>query len=93
MGFTHGDLMKKTNPFLEQKLKNIKDVDQLSSSNDLAILDYESDIENIVNTNVVRVPFGVRQPKKQRPTKSQKWVTLVIPFNRSDSPNPPPFAA
>ena len=44
-------------------------------------------------TNVIRVPFGLRQPIKQRPQRPNSWVTLVIPFNPLGSPTPPPQAA
>ena len=44
-------------------------------------------------TNVVRVPFGIRQAKKIRPERPQRWATLVLPFQPADSPNPPPHAA
>jgi len=43
-------------------------------------------------TNVVRVPFGIRQAQKKRPEKPQRWVTLVLPFQPSDSPTPPQAA-
>lgn len=44
-------------------------------------------------TNVVRVPFGVRQARRQRPDRPERWVTLVLPFQVQDSPTPPPQAA
>ncbi len=44
-------------------------------------------------TNVVRVPFGIRHPQRQRPARPQSWVTLVLPFQPAGSPNPPPQAA
>ncbi len=44
----------------------------------------------IDGTNVVRVPFGVRQARKQRPTRPQTWATLVLPFQPAGSPTPPP---
>ena len=44
-------------------------------------------------TNVVRVPFGIRQPKKQRPARPERWATLVLPFQPLGSPTPPPQAA
>ncbi|KGG13697.1 hypothetical protein EV05_0355 [Prochlorococcus sp. MIT 0601] len=44
-------------------------------------------------TNVVRVPFGVRQPRKQRPERPNTWATLVLPFQPTGSPTPPPQAA
>ena len=44
-------------------------------------------------TNVVRVPFGIRHPQKQRPERPQRWATLVLPFQPVGSPTPPPQAA
>ena len=44
-------------------------------------------------TNVVRVPFGIRQPRRKRPERPERWVTLVFPFQPVDSPTPPPHAA
>lgn len=46
-------------------------------------------------TNVVRVPFGVRRPRRQRPERAATWATLVIPFQLgNDGPPPtPPWAA
>ena len=48
---------------------------------------------SIDGTNVIRVPFGVRQPRKQRPQKPDRWITLVLPFQPLGSPTPPPQAA
>ena len=44
-------------------------------------------------TNVVRVPFGIRHSRKQRPARPARWATLVLPFQPVDSPTPPPHAA
>ena len=44
-------------------------------------------------TNVVRVPFGVRQARRQRPDRPERWATLVLPCQVQDSPTPPPQAA
>ena len=44
-------------------------------------------------TNVVRVPFGVRQPRRQRPERPERLATLVLPFQPQGNPNPPPQAA
>ncbi len=44
-------------------------------------------------TNVVRVPFGVRHPRKKRPHNPERLATLVLPFQTFDSPTPPPHAA
>ncbi len=47
----------------------------------------------VEGTNVVRVPFGVRQPQKKRPVRPQRLATLVLPFQPVGSPTPPPQAA
>ncbi len=44
-------------------------------------------------TNVIRVPFGIRQPIKQRPARPERWATIVLPFQPYGSPTPPPQAA
>jgi len=53
----------------------------------------KGELLEVPGTNVVRVPFGVRQPKKKRPEKLSSWATLVLPLQSFDSPNPPPHAA
>tara|TARA_Y100001970_G_scaffold285458_1_gene405318 strand:- start:28981 stop:29241 length:261 start_codon:yes stop_codon:yes gene_type:complete len=53
----------------------------------------EGEIIQVEGTNVVRVPFGVRQPRKKRPDKNLSWATLVIPLHYSDMPTPPPHVA
>ena len=47
----------------------------------------------IDGTNVIRVPFGIRQPRKQRPEKPERLATLVLPFQPQGYPTPPPQAA
>ena len=44
-------------------------------------------------TNLVRVPFGMRRPKRQRPQRPDHWATVVIPFQLGSDPTPPPQAA
>ena len=44
-------------------------------------------------TNLVRVPFGMRRPKRQRPQRPYHWATVVIPFQLGSDPTPPPQAA
>lgn len=48
---------------------------------------------SVEGTNVVRVPFGIRQPRRTRPARPQHWATLVLPFQPGSSPTPPPRAA
>ena len=76
--------------------------DQMNKKEDLSLPSFSNCFESALNkgellqvsgTNVVRVPFGVRQPKKQRPAKLSAWVTLVLPLQSFDSPTPPPHAA
>jgi hypothetical protein len=48
----------------------------------------------VEGTNVIRVPFGVRQPRRRRPERPERWATLVLPFQVNGGPNPtPPQAA
>ena len=44
-------------------------------------------------TNVVRVPFGVRRPRRNRPARPERWATVVLPFVAGGSTPPPPQAA
>ena len=47
----------------------------------------------VEGTNVVRVPFGVREPRRVRPGRPDHWATLVIPLQPVGDPTPPPAAA
>ena len=76
--------------------------DQMNKKDDLSLPSFSNCFESVLTkgellqvsgTNVVRVPFGVRQPKKQRPAKLSPWATLVLPMQSFDSPTPPPHAA
>ena len=77
-------------------------IDQMTKKDDLSLPSFPNCFDSILNkgkllevegTNVVRVPFGVRQPKKKRPPKLNTWATLVLPLQSFDSPTPPPHAA
>ena len=46
---------------------------------------------NVSGTNVVRVPFGVRRSRRDRPERPDNWHTLVLPLQRFE-PTPPPQA-
>ena len=48
---------------------------------------------SVEGTNVIRVPFGKRLPKKQRPEKNQNIATLILPINTLLNPTPPPHVA
>lgn len=47
----------------------------------------------IEGTNVVRVPFGIRRSRRDRPERPEHWATLVIPLQSAGDPTPPPAAA
>ena len=47
----------------------------------------------VEGTNVVRVPFGVRRPRRNRPARPERWATVVLPFVAGGSTPPPPQAA
>ena len=48
---------------------------------------------SVDGTNVIRVPFGVRQARLQRPERPERWATLVLPIQPLGDPTPPPQAA
>ena len=77
-------------------------LDQMNKKDNLSLPSFSDCFESVLKkgellevagTNVVRVPFGVRQPKKKRPAKLSPWATLVLPMQSFDSPTPPPHAA
>ena len=77
-------------------------LDQTAKKDDLSLPSFSNCFETVLKkgelfqvdgTNVVRVPFGIRQPKRQRPAKVSTWATLVLPLQSFDSPTPPPHAA
>jgi hypothetical protein len=48
----------------------------------------------VEGTNVVRVPFGVRQARRRKPQRPDHWATLVLPFQAGGGGGPtPPWAA
>jgi hypothetical protein len=47
----------------------------------------------VEGTNVVRVPFGVRRPRRSRPARPERWATVVLPFVAGGHTPPPPQAA
>ena len=76
--------------------------DHINKKDDVSLPSFSDCFESVLNqgellqvsgTNVVRVPFGVRQAKKQRPAKLSAWATLILPLQSFDSPTPPPHAA
>ena len=51
-------------------------------------------IQRSEGTNVVRVAFGVRQARRARPQRPERWATVVLPFQAGGSGGPtPPQAA
>ncbi|MCT0201444.1 hypothetical protein KQ302_03530 [Synechococcus sp. CS-602] len=50
------------------------------------------EVFRVEGTNVLRVPFGVRQARRARPERPDRWVTLVLPFQASPTPTPPQAA-
>ena len=51
-----------------------------------------SNVCHIEGTNVIRVPFGKKFPKKKRPEKNQNIATLILPLSSYGSPTPPHVA-
>jgi hypothetical protein len=51
-------------------------------------------VQRVEDTNVVRVPFGMRRARRARPERPDHWATLVIPFHAGGGGGPtPPQAA
>jgi len=49
---------------------------------------------SVEGTNVVRVPFGIRQARRRRPARPDHWATLVLSFQAGGGSGPlPPYAA
>ena len=55
--------------------------------------EHNKKVSSVEDTNVIRVPFGKRLPKKQRPEKNQNIATLILPINTLINPTPPPHVA
>ncbi len=51
------------------------------------------DSQTIENTNIIKVPFGVRFSKRKRPEKNQNIATLILPITSVGNPTPPPHVA
>ena len=83
----------KTSFDLPNQTKKKEELSLPSFSNCFESVLNKGELLPVAGTNVVRVPFGVRQPKKQRPAKLSPWATLVLPMQSFDSPTPPPHAA
>ncbi len=74
------------------KALDLKDLKLPALSNSLESSLKNGHTLNVDGTNVLRVPFGVRQPRKQRPQRPERWATLVIPFQPHGHPTPPQAA-
>ena len=57
------------------------------------VLTFASSVMRVSGTNVVRVPFGVRRPRRHRPSRREGMPTLVLSLTASLTPTPPPQAA
>ncbi len=93
---SHGDNIKKLTSVDGSKTvknQNHIDLNLPEFSNNLDSLLSNGELLKVEGTNVVRVPFGIRQSIKQRPARSEHWATLILPLNPSGSPTPPPQAA
>ena len=55
-------------------------------------LDSPNEVFAVAGTNVIRVPFGFRAPRRKRPEKNQNIATLVLPITSVNSPTPPHVA-
>ena len=70
---------------------------QYLSNNSVKLPDFinyeEIDLKTNEETNVIRVPFGIRLSKKKRPEKNQHIATLILPITSINSPTPPPNVA
>ena len=86
--------MKRMNSVEElRKLHGKEDAQLPSFSGVLESTLSKGDLFQVDGTNVVRVPFGVRHPRKQRPERPHNWATLVLPLQPIGTPTPPPQAA
>ena len=45
-----------------------------------------TNVNSVEGTNVIRVPFGKRFPKKQRPDKNQNIATLTVSYTHLTLP-------
>jgi len=81
--------------FVEKSKKNItsEDLDLPMFSDELSKTLDKGELLKVDGTNVVRVPFGIRRPRKQRPERAENWATLVLPLQPAGTPTPPPHAA
>ena len=89
--FGGGSMDKEDSVLSDHPLKGELELPDLSLGFELAFRKGKS--VQVEGTNVVRVPFGIRQSIKKRPNKPETWPTLVIPLQPLGSPPTPPQAA
>ncbi len=85
-----------------KRIDSIDSSEKLFQTEDLSLPSFSDGLESVLGngkilqvdgTNVVRVPFGVRQARRERPARPNTWATLVLPLQPVGSPTPPPQAA
>ena len=86
-------MIRDISPDQSEKVLQKEDLNLPAFSDGLELAMSSGKSMQVDGTNVVRVPFGIRHAQKKRPEKSQRWVTLVLPFQPVGSPTPPPQAA
>lgn len=57
------------------------------------VLPFATSVMRVNGTNVVRVPFGMRRPRRHRPSHREGMPTLVLSLTANLTPTPPPQAA
>ena len=79
--------------FKSGKVKNlpITNLDLPNFANKFSV--NNAKVTSVEGTNVIRVPFGKRLPKRKRPDKNQNIATLILPINKFINPTPPPYVA
>ena len=89
--------MDREEPFdsvvLDQSNQGKGDLDLPSFSDGLQSALNTGKSVQVEGTNVIRVPFGIRQALRKRPERPTTWATLVIPLQPLGSPPTPPQAA
>ena len=84
------EAMKKD--FKSGKIKNLPNIDLDLPNFVNNFSGNNSKVSFVEGTNVIRVPFGKRFAKKQKPNKSQNIATLILPIGSYINPTPPHVA-
>ena len=82
--------MRKDSQISNVKHLPVKNLDLPNFANNFST--QNTKVSPVEGTNVIRVPFGKRFSKKQRPAKNQKIATLILPLSTFNSPTPPNVA-